>query len=230
MTSDFKTALKETAGYLFMAFKALRFWHREPPVLNVAQLVKYVETRSKFVSQTTLYGYVKTRAGTRYVSLYEDPLFTESVNIAKWEIYLVCLSDLTTWAAADLGRSVMTRPGELEALANHIVDAALGSEEIPKERPQGFDDIREGFAKHARATAWNQIEPGEGPFENSLSALVEWAPIADELKLFDVEIVKNSMRFKWKKVRDQLHEVLDAESVLADWRSINGGEAETEAG
>lgn len=227
MVSNLKSALKETGSYLFMALRALLFWRRETAVVNVEQLVKYIETRSKFVAQTTLFGYVKTRAGTRYVSLYEDPLFTESVNIAKWEIYLVCLSDLTTWATASLGRQAMARPGELEALAIHIVDSVVMAEEIPAERPQGFDDIREAYAKRARATAWNQVEPGEGPFENSLAALVEWAPIADELKLFDVEIVKNSMRHKWKKVRDQLNELLDAESVLTDWRSMHGEGPET---
>jgi len=230
MVSDLKYAIKETAKYLFMALKALLFWRREPPLLNVEQLVKYVETRSKFVAQTTLFGYVKTRAGTRYVSLYEDPLFAKSVNIAKWEIYLACLCDLATWASANLGQRAMARPGEQEALAIHIVDSAVMAEEIPEERPRGFGDIREAYAGRARSTAWNQIEPGDGLFENSLSALVEWAPIADELKLFDVEIVKNSMRFKWKKVRDQMNELLDAESVLADWRSRNGHEPETAAG
>jgi len=230
MVSDLKTALKETAGYLFTALKALRFWRREPPVLNVEQLVRYVETRSKYVAQTTLYGYVKTRAGTRYVSLYEDPLFTKSVNIAKWEIYLVCLCDLATWVTASLGQRAMARPGDLADLAVHIVDSAVMAEEIPEERPQGFNDIREAYASHAHSTAWNQIELGDSAFDNSLSALVEWAPIADELKLFDVEIVKNSMRFKWKAIRDQLNDLLDAESILADWRSRNDEAPETGAG
>jgi hypothetical protein len=230
MVSDLKFAVKETAQYLFMALKALRFWRREPPVLSIEQIVNYVETRSKYVSQTTLYGYVKTRAGTRYVSLYEDPLFTKSVNIAKWEIYLVCLSDLATWATAYLGRRTDARPSELEALACHIVDSVVLAETIPEERPQGFGDIRDSYAKRAQSTDWKQIDLGEAAFEGSLSALVEWAPIADELKLFDVEIVKNSMRFKWKSVRDQLTELLDAEAVLADWRSSNGAAPETEAG
>ncbi len=219
MVSGMTGALKETAAYLFMAIKALRFWRREPSVVTVADLVRYVETRSKFVSQTTLYGYIKTRAGTRYVSLYEDELFTRSVNIAKWEIYLACLCDLATYAAASLGREATAGAGELEALAIHIVDSAIEDEEIPPERPQGFGDARDAYAKRAHATAWHQIEPGEAPFENSLSALVEWAPVADELKMHDVKIVRNSMRFKWKSVRNQLGDLLDAEAVLADWRS-----------
>lgn len=219
MLSDLKTAFKEMARYLFMALKALYFWRSEPPVATVAGLVKYVDTRSKFVAQTTLYGYIKTRAGTRYVSLYEDELFARSVNIAKWEIWLACLCDLATYCAASIGRRVGARPDELAALAIHVVDSATMAEQVPAERPQGFGDIREAFAKRAHRTLWHQIEPGEGPFESSLDALVEWAPIADELKILDEEIVRNSMRFKWKKVRDQFEELIDAEAVLADWRA-----------
>ena len=47
------------------------------------------------------------------------------------------------------------------------------------------------------------------------SALVEWAPIVDELKQMDEEIVINSVRFRWQKVRQDLREALDAGSVLA---------------
>lgn len=227
MLSALKTAFKETATYLFMAFKALYFWRREPPVATVAQLVSHVETRSKYVAQTTLFGYIKTRVGTRYVAMYEDPLFAKSVNIAKWEIWLACLGDMAIYATAEIGRKgvaehgqqAMARPGELEALAIHIVDSVTMAEEIPAERTQGFGDIREAHAARARLTAWNQIEPGAGAFEASLAALVEWSPIADELKVYDVEIVKNSMRFKWKAVRDQFESLVDAEAVLADWRS-----------
>ena len=62
---------------------------------------------------------------------------------------------------------------------------------------------------------------GDAAFQSSLSALVYWALIADELKIDDVAIVKNSMRFRWKKVRDQFDTLLDADAVLADWREQN---------
>ena len=64
----------------------------------------------------------------------------------------------------------------------------------------------------------------EGPLAGSLDALIEWAPIADELKILDEAIVRNSMRFKWKKVRDQFEKLIDADAVLADWRA-GGGQA-----
>ncbi len=202
-----------------MAFKALQFWRRPPPVVTVSDLVEYSETRAKFVAQTSLYGYIKTRAGTRYVSLMEDDTFVHSVNIAKWEIYLACLCDFATYAANRVGRSESATDDETCALAIHIVDTATASEEIPAERAQGFGDIQSAFAARAQLTKWSDDMVGDAAFQGSLSALVEWAPIADELKIHDVEIVKNSMRFRWKKVRDQFEQILDAGAVLADWRA-----------
>ena len=222
MLSAFKTALKETATYLFMALKALYFWRSPPPVGSVEALAHYVDTRSKFVAQTALFSYIKTRAGTRYVSLYEDELFTRSANIAKWEIWLSSLCDMATYAVAAIGRRSAAGPDELSALAAHIVDGVLAAEEVPAERPQGFGDIRAAYARRAHETRWNQIEPGEGPFQGSLDALIEWAPIADELKILDELAVRNSMRFKWKKVRDQFETLVDADAVLADWRARGG--------
>jgi len=185
----------------------------------LSDLVEFTETRSKFVSQITLFGYVKTRAGTRYGSLMEDETFANSVDIAKWEIYLACLCDLAAYTAARTSHNQSAAQSEIRALAIHLVDTATNSEDIPAARPQGFDDIRSAFALRAEATIWTADIIGEAAFQGSLSALVKWAPIADELKINDIDIVKNSMRFRWKNVRDQFETLLDADAVFADWRA-----------
>jgi len=41
------------------------------------------------------------------------------------------------------------------------------------------------------------------PFKESCMALYNWAPIADELKILDKEIVLNSMRLKWNLKIDE---------------------------
>ena len=41
------------------------------------------------------------------------------------------------------------------------------------------------------------------PFQESCLALYNWAPIADELKILDKEIVLNSMRLKWNLKIDE---------------------------
>ncbi len=206
-----------------MALKALWFWRRPPPVTTVSELAAFVETRAKFVAQTSLYTYIKARAGTRYYALMEDDTFIHSVNIAKWEIYLACLGDFATYAAARVGAAGAAPNGEVSALAIDVVDAAIAGEEIPAERPQGFAEVGTAYTARAQATDWAGELGGDTVFQNSLTALVEWAPIADELKRYDVEAVKTAMRFKWKKVRDQFEQILDADAVLADWRRSRHG-------
>ena len=46
------------------------------------------------MSQVTLYSYLKTRMGAKYVLMFEDEIFLSSINKAKWNIYLVALQDL----------------------------------------------------------------------------------------------------------------------------------------
>jgi hypothetical protein len=61
------------------------------------QIKLFIQQRSAYVTQTTLYGYLKTRIGTRYLSMFEDKVFSESIDIAKWNIYVTALADCTLY-------------------------------------------------------------------------------------------------------------------------------------
>ena len=83
--SDFKI-------YLFALFKA---FIPKKKITNLDDLENFIQTKSAWVTQVTLYGYLKTRMGTRYVLHFENDEFMKSVNLAKWNIYAVALQDLT---------------------------------------------------------------------------------------------------------------------------------------
>ena len=216
---ELREGLKEAGFFISLALRAFKFWRKDPPILNVVDLTRFADTRAKFATQTTLFGYIKTRAGTRYTVLFTDEEYARSINIAKWEIYLASLSDISVFVSATIGARSNASNDEMASLALHVFNNVLDNEEIPKERPQGFDDVREPFSARVKTTSWDECAAGESAFYPSLAALVEWAPIADELKALDEEIVRNSMRFKWKKVRDDLDQLLDADAVMADWRN-----------
>jgi hypothetical protein len=228
MSKALREALKNTAVYVSLAFKAFRFWHRDSPITTVAGLAYFVDTRSKYVAQTTLIGYVKTRAGTKYVSLFEDDTFAESMRIANWHIYLACLSDMAVYGAAraGIGAGDQAAVAEMEALARHVTATALDHEDAKHKHPDDLAVFKDQFAARALGTNWDEAAIREAAFKGSQNALVEWAPIDEELKKRDVTIVKNSMRFKWKRVRDDLDAVLDADAVLADWRARSSGDKE----
>ena len=78
--------------YLFSLFKA---FIPKRKIKNFDDLENFIQSKSAWVSQVTLYNYLKTRMGTRYVLHFENDKFMSSVNLAKWNIYSVALQDLT---------------------------------------------------------------------------------------------------------------------------------------
>ena len=84
--------LRDFKIYLFALFKA---FIPKKKIKSLDDLEEFIQSKSAWVTQVTLYGYLKTRMGTRYVLHFENDEFMSSVNLAKWNIYSVALQDLT---------------------------------------------------------------------------------------------------------------------------------------
>lgn len=192
------------------------------PIDSVAALCRFVSTRAAFMAQKTLYGYLKTRMGTRYPSMFEDDVLIASVDLAKLHIYAACLGDLALFAA---WRTRHDAPQPLEpeacrALALACFRQGLADNAAPAAAVAAFSPA-EALADFERRLAfWDWVDGPQGPdiFSESPPALVRWAPIAPELKQYDGEIVENSLKFKWVGVRSDLVRRLDAPAVAAEAR------------
>ena len=88
-------SLNDFKVYLFALFKA---FVPKKKLNTLDELESFIQTKSAWVTQVTLYGYLKTRMGTRYVLHFENDEFMKSVNLAKWNIYAVALQDMTFFA------------------------------------------------------------------------------------------------------------------------------------
>jgi hypothetical protein len=71
---------------------------RTQGIVDRESLRQFLESRASHVAQISLYGYLRTRAGARYPELFANEDFLKSINIAKWYIWLACLSDLSIFA------------------------------------------------------------------------------------------------------------------------------------
>ena len=85
-------SLDDFKVYLFAMFKA---FIPKKKIKNLDELEHFIQTKSAWVTQVTLYSYLKTRMGTRYVLHFDNDVFMASLDIAKWNIYSVALQDLT---------------------------------------------------------------------------------------------------------------------------------------
>ena len=85
--------------YLFSLFKA---FIPKRKIKNIKDLTEFIQKKSAWVSQETLYGYLKTRMGAKYVLMFDDEVFLGSINKAKWNIYAVSLQDLILYCLSYL--------------------------------------------------------------------------------------------------------------------------------
>ena len=73
---------------------------KDPPLTTRQQLYDFIDSRAAFVSQVTLYTYVKARAGTRFPKLFQNDDFLTSLRIPRWNVYGAAICDLGLFAIA----------------------------------------------------------------------------------------------------------------------------------
>jgi hypothetical protein len=184
-------------------------------IASRADLQQFLDTRASFVAQTTLYGYLRARSGSRFPELFENETFVQSINMAKWPIWLACLSDLSIFAGGVIARRTAAEQADIAGLMNWAVDGVLVATGVPAEAGADFPQLADAVRERVRACAWRTVPDDDTPFTESPGALVHWAPVVEEFKLLDERFVKNSVRFRWQDVRRDFRRLLDADSVLA---------------
>jgi hypothetical protein len=188
---------------------------RRKRVADRESLQYFLASRSSHVAQTALYGYLKTRAGTRFPELFADDGMLRSINMAKWQVWLACLSDLSIYAGGLVAQRSHAPSAAVGRLMGATVEAILAQTGLPDEAGPGFAREAERLRIRSLACDWSVVQDDDTPFSESPSALVRWAPVVDEFKQLDEEIVRNSVRFRWQEVRRDLRRDLDAEALMA---------------
>ncbi len=185
--------------YLFSLFKA---FVPKKKIGSLDELENFIQTKSAWVTQVTLYGYLKTRMGTRYVLHFENDEFMSSVNLAKWNIYAVALQDLTLFTFSYLKANFNYEDFKR---AKEIFFKILDDETTNKMPLDIIDNAKKSFSERFQNINWNSYH-NDLPFNPSALSLYKWAPIADELKILDRKIVLNSVILKWDIVKKEFRE------------------------
>ena len=188
--------LEDFKVYLLALFKA---FIPKKKIKNIDELKEFIQKKSAWVSQVTLYGYLKTRMGTRYVLHFDNEVLLESINKAKWNIYSVALQDLAFFVFSYL--NVFFNYQEVEN-AKKIYEAILDDEMSNGMPKDVIEKGKKSFDERLQKIDW-KTHFKNLPFNDSALSLYEWAPVAEELKTLDRKIVLNSMILKWDNIRDE---------------------------
>ena len=140
--------------------------------------------------------------GHKYTVMVTDDIFSKSINIAKWNIYVIAISDLTFYVFSYLIDKKDLNNNNASKVFQNIINGELNNgldEKI-------FNNAVDKFKLKSNKINWKQYYLDD-PFKDSGTALSEWSPIADELKILDKEIVLNSIKLKWNLVENEFKEL-----------------------
>ncbi|MDA9985368.1 esterase [Candidatus Pelagibacter sp.] len=188
--------------YLFALFKA---FVPKKKIKNLDELEQFIQTKSAWVTQVTLYNYLKTRMGTRYVLHFDNDIFMSSLNIAKWNIYSVALQDLTLFTFSYL--KVNFNYQNIDQ-SKEIFSKILENEISNKMPVDIIEEAKKTFNERVQNINW-EIYYKDLPFNPSALSLYKWAPIAEELKTLDRKIVLNSMILKWDIIKKEFEKIIE---------------------
>ena len=188
--------------YLFAMFRA---FIPKKKIKNLDELEHFIQTKSAWVTQVTLYSYLKTRMGTRYVLHFDNDVFMSSLNIAKWNIYSVALQDLTLFTFSYLKVNFnFQNIDQSKEIFSKILD-----DEISNKMPLDIiEEAKKTFNERLQNINW-EIYYKDLPFNPSALSLYKWAPIAEELKTLDRKIVLNSMILKWDIIKKEFEKLIE---------------------
>ena len=193
--------LEDFRVYLFALFKGIL---PKKKIKNIDDLKSFIQKKSAWVSQVTLYNYLKTRMGTKWVLHFDDEKFLASINQAKWNIYSVALQDLTFYSLSYL--SVFYDYKKTDNATN-IYEEILNQELANGMPEEVVVSAKKKFTERLEKINWNDYYKS-WPFNESALSLYEWAPIAEELKALDRKIVLNSMILKWDNIKDEFSKLI----------------------
>ena len=193
--NNFRNTLKTVLEYLFPVEKVTSYFKS---IKSKEDLQKFIQQRSAHVTQTTLYGYLKTRMGHKFTLMVDDEEFSKSINLAKWNIYMVALADCSFYVFSILICEKNLKQNDCREVFLNIIE---------NEKKNGLSE--EIYIK-AKTDFLNRMEKidfkkyySEEPFKESGLALYHWSPIADELKELDKKIVLNSIKLKWNLIVEE---------------------------
>ena len=207
MGIKYKLRLKDLKLKYFTEYfsPVLKYLKPKKKIKNYQDLQEFIQKKSAWVSQVTLYGYLKTRMGAKYVLMFEDEIFLESINKAKWNIYVVALQDLSFYTISYLKN--IKNFHDIEK-AKELFYKILDNEKKNGIPSDIFEKTKNEFEQRYKEINWINYHKSL-PFNTSAMALYDWSPIAEELKTLDKKIVLNSMILKWDNIKKEFEELIN---------------------
>ncbi len=186
-----------------MITKILEYLGLRPkkPLTKLSELIEFIHRNASFVSQVVLLTYVKARAGTQYPKLFENREYLKSIEIARSNIYSACVADLIFYIINEHCLKDIKRK-KIHFILPKMVDEVFAFAQYDKKVVEEFNKMKKRCKEQIKTLNIEKID--HKLFKMSSDTFFRWAPMAEEFKKDDEEIMRNSILFRWIEVRREL--------------------------
>jgi len=173
------------------------------PLSKQSELIEFMHRNASFVSQVSLLTYIKARAGTQYPKLFENPEYLKSIEIARSHLYASCVADLAFYVINEHCLNDIKKKA-IHAILSNLVDEVFSFAKRDETIIKQSGEMKKQCEKKLKTLRSEAID--HKLFKMSSDTFFRWAPMAEEFKKDDEEIMRNSIHFRWIEVRRELRE------------------------
>ena len=188
-----------------MITKILEYLGLKPkkPLTKQSELVEFIHRNASFVSQGTLLTYLNARAGTQYPKLFDNPEYLKSIEIARSHLYASCVADLAFYVINEHCLNDIQRK-TIQFILSNLVDEVFSFAKCDENIFKEFNEMKKQCEEQLKVLKSDAID--HKLFKMSSDTFFRWAPIAEEFKAEDEEIMRNSIHFRWIEVSREVRE------------------------
>ena len=173
------------------------------PISHSSELVEFIHRNASFVSQVVLLTYIKARAGTQYPKLFENREYLKSIEIARSNIYAACVADLIFYVINEHCLKDI-KSQKIHFILPRLVDEVFTFAKYDEKVVEEFNKMKKQCEEQLKVLKSDAID--HKLFTMSSDTFFRWAPMAEEFKVEDEEIMRNSIHFRWIEVRREVRE------------------------
>lgn len=199
---------------LLERFRRALLGKRHPPIRDLGSLKDSVRADGAFLAQGSSYAYLRARSGTHADRLFRDPGFAAALNLCKWETFAAATADMLVLAEAELRQHHRLPPSVLAELFAQLYEETLSLEPVPEHRrAEGWEmDILQ-FAGRIEEASRLPRPPLRRIVRNTGERLMRHAPVTEEVRRVDRQMVFNNVEFRFIERLSALRRRLDRERV-----------------
>jgi hypothetical protein len=191
-------------------------WLRKRPSADPAALGDFLARQAAFVSQKTVYDYVRVKAGRDEDRLFKDEDFQTALRHCRWQVWFGTAADVVLLAEAWLRPAA---PGREAALAAGL--AALHTR--LHDRVEGLPETEQAAEAAARAAfpallAAAQALPPIPPDRRALLAdapLFATLPVHPDQRVGETPAIRGALRFHMVSTQQEMERAFDREGLAA---------------